>query len=222
MDPLEATATRPGLRERKKRQTRDRIACVALKLFADRGYHETTLAEIAEAAEVAPRTIFAYFDSKEDILLCEEHTVLGRLKRTLDERPAGTTTVDAIREFVSTLEPPDEAMRLRKRIVASDSSLQMKLRARHGQVESMLAESIAKDLGAEPGDLRALLAAASVTAAFNSVRDRFEAEADGEPPTHEQMREIVDQVLEFLRGGLAALQRDPSTRGQRVRRSARS
>ena len=57
---------------------------MALQLFAERGYDETTLAEIAEAADVSPRTIFAYFDSKEDILFCEEPPELGRLKEKLD------------------------------------------------------------------------------------------------------------------------------------------
>ena len=73
----------------------------------------------------------------------------------------------------------------------------------------MLAESIAKDLGAEPGDLRPLLVAASMTAAFKSVQDRFLGrQTDGEPLSHEQGMAIVDQVLEFLRGGLEALQND--------------
>src|SRR5438034_10107472 len=98
MTSVELPGAKLGLRERKKQQTRQTIACAALQLFAERGYDETTLAEIAEAADVAPRTIFAYFDSKEDILLCEEDHFLGDLKQRLEERPAGTTTVDAIRE----------------------------------------------------------------------------------------------------------------------------
>ncbi|MGO9882142.1 MAG: TetR/AcrR family transcriptional regulator [Solirubrobacteraceae bacterium] len=199
---------RLGLRERKKQQTRDRIAREALQLFAERGYDETTLADIAEAADVAPRTIFAYFESKEDIVLCKEVTFLDTLKRKLDERPPGTTTVDALREFLSTIEPSDDEARLRKQIFSSNPSLQMSMRARHGQLEPMLAESIAKDLGAGPDDIRPLLIAASMTAAFTSVRDRFmEAESGGEPINHEDGMAILDEVLEFLRGGLEALQR---------------
>jgi AcrR family transcriptional regulator len=209
MSSLETSTTKPGLRERKKQQTRDTIARAALRLFAERGYDETTLAEIAEAADVAPRTIFAYFDSKEDILLSEEGTFLEELKRRLDQRPAGTTTVDAIREFLGCMESPDEDAKLRKQVVMANPILQAKMHARHVQLEPMLAESIARDLGAEPGDIRPLLIAASMTAAFTSVRDRFfEADSGGEPITHEQGMAVLDEVLEFLRGGLEAIQRD--------------
>ncbi len=199
---------RLGLRERKKQQTRDRIAREALQLFAERGYDETTLADIAYAADVAPRTIFAYFDSKEDIVLCKELTFLDTLKRKLDERPPGTTTVDALRDFLSTIEPPDEQAKLRKQILQDNPSLQMGMHAHLGQLEPMLAESIATDLGAEPDDIRPLLIAASMTAAFTAVRDRFhEAESADEPINHEDGMAILDEVLEFLRGGLEALQR---------------
>jgi AcrR family transcriptional regulator len=209
MSSLDASATKLGLRERKKQQTRETIANAALRLFAERGYDETTLADIATAANVAPRTIFAYFESKEDILLCEENGFLSALKRRLDERSAGTTTVDAIREFVSSIEHPDEEAKLRKQVIAANPELQVKMRGRHAQLEPMLAESIAKDLGAEPGDLRPLLVAASMATAFTSVSDRiFAAEAAGKPLAPEEGMAIIDQVLEFLRGGLEALQRD--------------
>jgi AcrR family transcriptional regulator len=209
MDPLETSSMKPGLRERKKQQTRDTISRAALGLFAERGYDETTLAEIAEAANVAPRTIFAYFESKEDILLCGESAFMDELKRRLDERPAGTTTVDVLREFLSFMESPDDAAKLRKQIVKANPTLQMKMRAHHAELEPILTESIAKDLGTEAGDLQSMLVAASITAALTSVRERiFEAEARGEFMSYEQGMAILDQVLEFLRGGLEALQRD--------------
>ena len=209
MSSLDTPSRKLGLRERKKQQTREKIARVALELFAERGYDETTLAEIADAADVAPRTIFAYFESKDDILLCEEVSFLGELKRQLDERPAGTTTVDTLREFLSHIEAPDEAAQRRKRVMTANPALKKKMRASLAELEPMLAESIAKDLGAGPDDIRPLLIAASMTAAFTSMRDRFmEAEEGGEPMTHEQGMAILDQVLEFLRGGLEAMQRD--------------
>jgi AcrR family transcriptional regulator len=209
MSSLDTPPARPGLRERKKQRTRDTIARAALRLFAERGYDETTLAEIAEAADVAPRTIFAHFESKEDILFSDEGGVLSELKRRLDERPIGTTTVDALREFVACMESPDEDDKLRKKVIMGNPALQMKMRARHAQLEPMLAESIARDLGTDPGDIRSLLIAASMTAAFEAVSERFfEAESGGEPMTHAQSMAILDQVLEFLRGGLEAIQRD--------------
>ena len=209
MAPVETDPTKLGLRERKKQQTREKIARVALELFAERGYDETTLADIAEAADVSPRTIFAYYDSKEDILFCEEGVFVDRLGQMLDERPPGTTTIDAIRGFFASIEPPDEQARLRKKVVTASPALEMRLRAQHGKLEPMLVESIARDLGAGPGDMRPLLIAASMTAAFMSVRDRlFEAEAGGEPIGHEEAMATLDQVLDFARAGLEALQRD--------------
>ena len=209
MAPLDTHATKLGLRERKKQQTRERIARVALELFAERGYDETTLAEIAEAADVSPRTIFAYYESKEDILFCEEGVFLDRLREMLEERPPGTTTIDAVREFFASIEPPDEQARLRKKVVNANPTLHIRMGSQHARLEPMLVESIARDLGSGPDDVRPLLIAASMTAAFMSVRDRlFEAEAGGEPISHEQAFEILDQVLEFTRAGVEALQRD--------------
>ncbi|WP_316527236.1 TetR family transcriptional regulator [Kitasatospora brasiliensis] len=104
-------ATRPGfdlgrdididalpLRERKKFQTGIRIWQTAIGLFAERGFDQVSVAEIAAAAEVSKMTVFNYFPTKEDL-------VMGPLERHLDEpaevvrvRPPGASAVAALRE----------------------------------------------------------------------------------------------------------------------------
>jgi AcrR family transcriptional regulator len=81
----------PGLRERKKQRTREAITRAAHQLFVERGYQTTTLPEIAEAADVSTRTIFAYFPSKEDILFSELDEMKDALARAVAERPEAKT-----------------------------------------------------------------------------------------------------------------------------------
>src|SRR3954454_21461909 len=92
--------TPTGLRERKKRETREALARAGLQLFVERGYDETTLAEIADAAGVSTRTIFAYFPGKEDILFSRIEAMRDALIRALAERPDGTDALTALREFI--------------------------------------------------------------------------------------------------------------------------
>src|SRR5216683_1832714 len=99
----------PGLRERKKQRTRETIARAAYELFAERGYQATTLAEIAEAADVSTRTIFAYFPSKEDILFSNFALMKEELARALAERPEGQDALETVREFILSLNKAEES-----------------------------------------------------------------------------------------------------------------
>ncbi|MEV0664834.1 TetR family transcriptional regulator [Actinomadura luteofluorescens] len=105
---MEEDAGRPGLRERKKMRTRQAIATAALRLFAERGYEETTIADIAAAADVSPRTFFSYFPSKEDVIFAEIDDRLAevaeRLRRTPGESPMETirrSIVDVLEAVVA-------------------------------------------------------------------------------------------------------------------------
>src|SRR6266404_5432855 len=93
-------STEPGLRQSKKQRTRETIARAARELFAERGYHATTLPDIAEAADVSTRTIFAYFPSKEDILFADFPLMKEALARALAERPEGVDALETVREFI--------------------------------------------------------------------------------------------------------------------------
>ncbi|KMO83386.1 TetR family transcriptional regulator [Mycolicibacterium chubuense] len=61
-----------GLRQRKKSATRSAIRRAAIRLFQDQGYTDTTVEQIAEAAEVSPRTFYRYFVAKEAVLICDQ------------------------------------------------------------------------------------------------------------------------------------------------------
>jgi AcrR family transcriptional regulator len=205
---MEAFSASPGLRERKKQKTRDTIGKVALELFVERGYEQTTIAEIAEAADVSPRTIFAYYPSKEDILFCDLPDVQERLARALRERPEGTTTLDALRDFIAeSLLSPDPGRLLRKRILANNQSLARAERGRFAPFEQLIVEALAEDLHAGPDDIRPQIVAAALIAAFSSMEDRDRA-APPEPFSPEQAMAMIDDVMGFLRGGLDALRRD--------------
>jgi AcrR family transcriptional regulator len=202
-----ALGTNPGLRERKKQKTRDTIIKAALELFDKRGYEHTTIAEIAEAAEVSPRTIFAYFPSKEDIVFCDFPEVQERLARTLRERPEGTTALDALRDFIAeSLDANRDKARI-KRVVASDETLVRQKRARFAPFEQLMVEAIAEDLHSGPDDIRPQMVAAALTAAFAAINDD-NPHGPPEAMSPEHVLAVIDDMMLFLRGGLDALRRD--------------
>lgn len=90
----------PGLRERKKLRTRRAIAVAAVRLFAERGYEETTIADIAAAADISPRTFFSYFPSKEDVIFAEVDDRLAEVSDRLGRRPSGETALETIRRGI--------------------------------------------------------------------------------------------------------------------------
>jgi len=92
--------TDPGLRERKKARTRQAIADAAARLFAERGYEQVAVSDVAREAEVSEQTVYNYFPTKDQLVTDRDQPVQDELGRLIRARPPGTTPAAAIREFV--------------------------------------------------------------------------------------------------------------------------
>jgi len=88
-----------GLRERKKLRTRTELMTTAIRLFAEHGFDQVTVDDVAAAAGVSPRTFFRYFDSKAAAVFGNTSILLEGLQRALAERPAGVSTIAAFTEY---------------------------------------------------------------------------------------------------------------------------
>jgi len=89
-----------GLRERKKALTRQHIADTAARLFAERGYEQVTVSDVAREADVAEQTVYNYFPTKEQLVTDREQQIQDRLCLLIRSRPPGSTPAAAIRQFV--------------------------------------------------------------------------------------------------------------------------
>jgi len=89
-----------GLRERKKARTRRAIADAAARLFAERGYEQVAVSDVAREAEVSDQTVYNYFQTKEQLVTDRDQQVQDELGRLIRTRAPGATPAAAIREFV--------------------------------------------------------------------------------------------------------------------------
>jgi AcrR family transcriptional regulator len=159
-----------GLRERKKAQTRQLIADTAWRLFADRGFERVTVVEVAREAEVAVATVFNYFPTKEDLFFFRLEAFGAGLVEAVAGRAAGEPALAAFRRqllgaggLLAQVEAGDdqalERLRTVNRVIAASPSLQAREQQAFAGTAAALAERLAADTGAAPGDLDAQVAA---------------------------------------------------------------
>src|SRR5438132_10986433 len=89
-----------GLRERKKARTRRGIADAAARLFAERGYEQVAVSDVAREAEVAEQTVYNYFQTKEQLVIDRDQQIQDRLVDLIRNRPPGVSAAAAIRDYV--------------------------------------------------------------------------------------------------------------------------
>ena len=193
-----------GLRERKKQRTREQIMEAAGRLFAERGYDSTTIADIAAAADIAPRTFFAYFPSKEAVVFHDADEDFDGLAAALAARPEGEYAFTALRRWIDdrfeTGKIDDKDARLRKELCRQSEELQRQQHAAMARFEELFRNEIARDLDEPAHALRPRLVAAATIAALRSL-------VDNPARSREQGIAVLDEALAFLQAGIEGLQR---------------
>jgi AcrR family transcriptional regulator len=208
--------SRCGRRERKKRETRAALEAAALRLFADRGYEQTTVEDIADAADVAVRTFFRYFSSKRHVLFGDAgHTIVGRLRSALAERPATETPVEAVRAAMDTVDADDYEQH--REIMARMQLLRHlpELMPAYQMVFHELHETIAGFVAGRTGTPAAglypqLLAGAATLSAKASL-----CELDNGEASPEALRKLRRRAFDALTSGLDRISEGtPAPRGR--------
>jgi AcrR family transcriptional regulator len=200
-----------GLRERKKQRTREQIIEAAMGLFSERGYQATTIADIAAAADVAPRTFFSYFPSKEAVVFHNVDRDLDGLAATLRDRLPGETAFDALRRWIDAMfeewTAEEQETILRKRLCGEHEGLANFEGGVMARINELLLEAIANDLGESQDALRPRLVAAAAMAALTSLEGKDDEQSKpGMPVDKAEALAVLDDAMLFLRGGIDALQ----------------
>ncbi|HJF13283.1 MAG TPA: TetR family transcriptional regulator [Enteractinococcus helveticum] len=167
-----------GRREQKKRETRRAIRDAALDLALENGLENLTVEAIAQAAGVSPRTVFNYFDSKEDALVTQAAEGADEVCKLLLERPSQEPPLEAFRHAVIHsdyfgADPVNrERVLARQRLTQNHPSLMAHHLGKIAMVERMFADALAERLGLDAQDDIApqLLAAVAMSAIRVAVR----------------------------------------------------
>jgi AcrR family transcriptional regulator len=157
-----------GLRERKKIKTRAAIREHAMRLFKEHGYNETSVEQIAEAAEVSPSTFFRYFPTKEDVVLADDIDPI--VLQVLADQPADLPPMQAIRMAVAAvfeqLTPEDIDREVeRQRLVYAVPELRQAMMTLLYRSIDMIASAVAARLGRSPDDFEVRVFAGAVAGA---------------------------------------------------------
>jgi AcrR family transcriptional regulator len=180
---LAAGADVPGLRERKRQQTRERLTRAAMALFLERGFEATTLDDIAAAADISRRSFFHYFASKEDVVFAWQEETTAALIAAVAERPAGESMLTAAENAISAMArqlEPGEAIAM-ARLKRDNPALQARDQVKYEKLERALAAALEKRAGHKT-ELQARLVAMIATGAMRIGGELWAAEGAREKP----------------------------------------
>jgi AcrR family transcriptional regulator len=192
-----------SLRERKKDRTRRTLQAEALRLFAAKGFQATTIEEIAAAAEVAPRTFFRYFPTKEEVVFWAEHqpALAGFVAARPDHEPAFQALRRGLTDGLASFYDQDRDRLLeRSKLACRTPALQPRWRQQQADLAAGMAQLLAHRLGTGADDLEVRATAAAIAAALFVAIEDWQAH-DGQ----QDLGALIDRALgSVLTGSLQA------------------
>jgi AcrR family transcriptional regulator len=195
-----------GLRQRKKDSARRAIEDAAWELFAEKGYEETSVNDIAERADVAPRTFFRYFPTKEAVMYPQFEELLQSVRDEFHRRPVDEPVITSLFESFEVLAGSLEG-------AASRARQRMEMMKRPGQhppgteyFRTRLAEATAELVLEREGDseearMRARLASGVVSLLIDTAHKCWN-EAGAREPLHdvgERCRGMMSDLIGTMR-----------------------
>lgn len=203
---MDAAQSTIGRRERKKLETRRALRESALRLFAERGFERTTVADITEAADVAQRTFFLHFCSKEDVLLADAAERDQVFSAALAAQPDDTSPLEAVRSALRALVGEGvldhEELMLRARLMEEAPSVLARNLEQYTGLEDLISRDAASRLGqdARLDTYPVLLGALTMTALRVAISLWYRHGGTGD------LAAYVDEALDELSAGLVAPQ----------------
>jgi len=218
-----------GLRELKREQTRQLIADTAWRLFADRGFDQVSVAEVAQEAQVAAATVYNYFRTKEDLFYWRLEAFGTRLADAVTTRPPGEPALAAFRRalladggLLAQVEAGDaqalDRLRAVNQVITASPALLAREQQALNQATSVLAAVLAADTGAVPGDVRPWVAAHALIGVHRALLDHVRSRVgSGDNPAAlaAEVRELVAGAFELLEQGLGDYAVKPAGRETR-------
>ncbi len=189
----------PGLRERKKKQTANRIETAAMDLFEKHGFDATTIDDIATAADISSRTFFHYFPTKEDVVLGDYAARLSRVTESLKEQPVDslpwTALGVAFAEVANDYEVQHQQLRRRFQIMMTTGSVFARNLQLQAGWEDAVTEALEERMNLRSDDiLPRLMAASALGAMRSSVRHWL-------PTTDQSLPDLVQDCFTQLEAG---------------------
>ncbi|ADP84944.1 TetR/AcrR family transcriptional regulator [Pseudofrankia inefficax] len=167
------------LRDRTRAKRRAAVVLSALRLFAEQGYESTPIAQIADDAEVSPRTVSLYFASKRDLALAYQADAAKRFNDTLAERQDGDTTLDVFRRWLEDeIGTHGEVRSLHHAMVRANPTLRGAQSAESLEGRRATVLSLARDLGRSPDDVVVALVGGAMDGVLTALSEVRPDEAD--------------------------------------------
>ncbi|MFE9327569.1 TetR/AcrR family transcriptional regulator [Nocardia sp. NPDC052278] len=190
-----------SLRERTRQAVTAQLTEVAMTLFTQQGYDETTIEEVAQAAGLSKRSFFRYFASKEDVVLHNQEAIGKELADALAARPVTESPWQSLRRafdlITDRMDAEPERSIIRLRMMNETRSLMGSYTARRAQWRDLLVPHLLPHLdpqGRDENDLRAIAIAGSALACYEAVQQMW-LTLEGSVPMSTLLDEAMSAVI---------------------------